>query len=412
MAATLNWYKMPYTYIGREQYNAILESLRADKGMLEIPKTDFRRPCFFDNTFQVIPLTHSSAEIRVTRDLGDGMESTRYKFMNSNETVDEQNDTMSGGAAYDILDGMFYREHGISIFRAYTAQKYKDLFRDLKACVPPQPHFAKPCGILDHGYKADVSSCFPAELSKPLPTLNGCKVVAGMKKPTKDFPFAFYLQSHHIAIYKEFSTRELRSKWYADYYPDMYDDLILPASETTVLCPACKYSFAGVMRELYDGRNRHAENKGVMNKTIGVFHYNNNPRLAHVAAIVLARCIYHMIIRANMLTAEGNEVFHIATDSILWRGKMSRVACDPEEAPKDLGKFMLEEREIRFCIRSTNCYQFEQEDGTVVTRFSGNIPKDVKNKMQLGDVMNYEEQTVRLKRYYKNDEDLFVEAED
>ena len=407
--AVLNWKRLPYTYIGREQYNALLESLRSDPTMEEIPRDDCKRPARFHNTFQVIPLSYTSSEIRVMCNHGEGMDATRFKYMNSNETVDEQNDNMSGGAAYDILDDMFAREHGLSIFRAYTGRKYKDLFKRLKACVPSQPHYARRTKeVLDQGYKADVSSCFPSELAKPLPTLNGCKLVPGRQKPTDEFPFAFYLNSHHMEIKGEFNTRELRTRWYVDYYATIYDDLLPESQDETLLCPVCKYSFAKVMRELYNGRNHHAENKDVMNKTIGVFHYNGNPRLAHVAAVVLARCVYHMNLRADILTSEGNTVYHIATDSILWRGKLSPIVCS---GPKDMGKFMLEEKNVRFFVRSTNCYQFEREDGTVITRFSGNVPKEIKEKMRLGDVEEYKEEAVKLRQYYRDKNGYFLEAD-
>ena len=56
MVITLNWYQEPFEYLSREQFNELLDSLRADPKLEEIPKTDIRRFCFFDNTFQVITL--------------------------------------------------------------------------------------------------------------------------------------------------------------------------------------------------------------------------------------------------------------------------------------------------------------------------------------------------------------------
>ena len=407
---TLNWYQKPYEYLSREEFNTLLDELRADPDLEEIQRTDVRRYCFFDNTFQVIALSKTASEIRVRRDTGEGQEAHRYKYQNSQETAADQNGKMSGGAAYDILDSIFTHRYKISIFKAFTAKEYKELSFRIKRCVPPQIHYAAPSGIEERGYIGDVSSCFPAEASRPLPTLHGSHIVPGRVKPSEDFPFAFYLNSHHIAVYGEFDTREFDNQWYHDYYATQYDDLIdEDLEEETLLCPASEYSFDPVMRKLYNGRKEHAENKDVMNKTIGVFHYNGNPRLAHLSAIIIARSIFKMCIRANWLEAEGNKVYHISTDAILWQGNLSPVVCTDY---KDMGKFMLQERDVRFCIRSANCYQFERTDGTVVTKFSGNVPKAERDAMRLGDIWTYDDARIRIKKICRTEDGHFEEVDD
>ena len=77
MVITLNWYQEPYEYISREEFNELLDSLRADPALEEIPKTDIRRFCFFDNTFQVITLSKTASEIRVRKDFGKGIENVQ-----------------------------------------------------------------------------------------------------------------------------------------------------------------------------------------------------------------------------------------------------------------------------------------------------------------------------------------------
>lgn len=413
--ATLNWFDVRYTFVQREQYNAILESLRKDPEMYEMSESEKRRvarPSYFYNRFMVLEPSPSCSEIRVMRDNGDGMEAIRYKYIATLQSEEDLNENLTGGEAYEILDRMFAREHHRSIFKAYTAQKYKDLFPQLKRCVPSQPHFARRCVVQDHGYKADVSSCFPAELSKSLPTLNGSMLVKGRQKPTKEFPFAFYLESHHLAILGEFHTKELRTRWYEAYYARIYNDLVPDEYETTLLCPACEYTFKNVMRELYDHRKQHAENKDIMNKTIGVFHYTANPRLAHVAAVVIARCIHSMNERADKLEAAGCTVYHIATDAIIWRdpkdSPISIVCTDP--AQKDLGKFMLEEANVCFCVRSISCYQYMDGDGNVVTKFSGNVAEEVRDSFKLGDVLNYKGGEVKIRQCYRDDSGYFREV--
>ena len=414
-AATLNWFNIRFTFVQREQYNAILESLRADPNLHEMSpseKSVVRRISYFYNRFMVIEPSPSCSEIRVVMDRGQGVEAIRYKYIATLQSEEDLNESLTGGEAYEILDRMFAREHHRSIFKAYTAQKYKDLFPKLKKCVPSQPHYAKRCEIMDHGYKADVSSCFPAELSKSLPTLNGSIIVDGRVDPSEEYPFAFYLESHHLAILDEFDTKELRTKWYDNYYAKIYDDLVPEKYEKTLLCPACKYTFKNVMRELYDHRKQHAENKDIMNKTIGVFHYTGNPRLAHVAAVVIARCIYSMNERADALTRAGCTVYHIATDAIIWRdpkdSPLDIVCVDP--AQKDLGKFMLEEANMKFCIRSTSCYQYIDHDGDVITKFSGNVDEEVRSSFKLGDVLTYKGADLKIRQCYRDKDGCFREA--
>ena len=407
---TLNWYLKPYEYLSRDEYNALLDELRADPELEEIPEVKKpRRYAYFANTFQVIPIGNSAAEIRVRKDYGSGQESHRYKYQNSQETAAQQNTGISGGAAYDILDGMFTSRYGKTIFTAFTGKEYKELYFRVKRCVPPQIHYAVPTPEpISNGYKADVSSCFPSELSRILPTMHGSKLLKGRVKPSEEFPFAFYLNSHHLAIYKEFDTRELNNRWYYDYYRTTYVQLMdEDEEEETLLCPASEYSFEPIMRKLYNGRKEHAENKEVMNKTIGVFHYNGNPRLSHLAAVVIARSIYHMCVRANWLEAEGNKVYHIATDAILWEGKLSPCVCT---GAKDMGRFMLEERNISFCVRSANCYQFQREDGTVVTKFSGNVPKEDRDAMKLGEIWQYTDDRLKIKKIQRTEDGHFEEV--
>lgn len=67
-------------------------------------------------------------------------------------------------------------------------------FYGLRACVTPQLCW---CAqkytnkVLDHVYKADISSAFPFEACKRLPTLVGSKDVFERPMPDENFPFVF-----------------------------------------------------------------------------------------------------------------------------------------------------------------------------------------------------------------------------
>jgi len=73
---------------------------------------------------------------------------------------------------------------------------------------------------------------------------------------------------------------------------------------------------------------------------------------------------------------------------------------------------MLEERNISFCVRSANCYQFQREDGTVVTKFSGNVPKEDRDAMKLGDIWQYTDDRLRIKKVQRTEDCHFEEVLD
>ena len=60
-----------------------------------------------------------------------------------------------------------------------------------------------------------------------------------------------------------------------------------------------------------------------------------------------------------------------------------------------------EEKNIKFCVRGCNCYQYEHE-GTVITKFSGKS-EFVRTNMALGDIFNCSEEEIELKDIFKLD---------
>lgn len=395
---TFNWLDEPITYISRDDYNKKLYALRCDSSLQQIMTMHARKSGKFYDTWQHI-VKEQTAELRVYRVSG-GFEIARYKYMNSQLDVEEQNDGFTGAKCYETVDDMFKTVFGLSLERAYGSRKERAIFQEIKECVPIQPHYAEPCQVVEHGYKADVSSCFASQCLKALPTLKGCMRLPGRQKPTPEYPFAFYLKSHHHAIHGEYSSFQFGDTvYYNQYYTRVYNDFVMPSQDETLLCKASAYNLGNIMQRLYDDREAHPENKKIMNAAVGMFHCRNNPKLAHLAAVIIGRCVYDMTIKyPRILNREHNRIYLISTDSIMWSGKPSKATT----TEKKLGNFVSEEENIKFCIRGANCYQYEREDGEVITRYSGQ-PKVARDELNLGDIFTMSSDDIKLDLIYYKD---------
>ena len=327
----------------------------------------------------------------------------RYIWLKDKVIPNDEEDVVdesTGMDAYSAIQEKF-NEHNkttsLSLETVLSGKKYKKEFALIKKCVPTQIQFMNPYykgKIVENVYKADVSSAFPTQVMKDLPTLHGCKCVKGRAEPTEEFPFAFYVNSHHIKTLDGYDSHEMNSVWYNEYYD--CDDALPSEEDYTVLCKKMsdKYhdALAGAFKDCYDHRKEDSFNKFIMNAAIGYFHRNNYPALSFISAIVILRCNIDMIRRCEQLQEEGNTVLFIATDSIAWRGKLSPVAVDE----KYLGSFTYEGKSIRFIGYSCKVYQWEGNDGTCTTKYSG-VKRAVSAKFKFGEI-NYGEHKKKAER--------------
>lgn len=392
----LNWIDEEIEFVDRETFNKTLFNCRKSSHLKNIPNVICRRCGFFYNTFQNLTF-QTSGELRIC-DVKNNL-TKRMKYMNSQLEIDSQNDGITGSYCFERVNDLFVEKNQISIFKAFSGLKYKELYFQLKKCVPKQPHFAKMTEVVESsGFKADVSSAFPFQASKSLPTLHGSKLIEGRVDPSEEYPFAFYLKSHHLKIFNELDSKTFDNRFYFRYYNDVYNDFIPDQFEKTLLCKKSEFSLKDILFDLYSKRKLFPENKKIMNAFIGVMHYNANPQLAHLAVVIIARCVKDMIERAEKIENEGGKVFLISTDSILWKGSESSVV----DYEKKMGAFCYENKNIRFCVRSTNCYQIENESGFVETKFSGKSESFRKN-MKLGEILKLSDVEIELKEIFKKD---------
>lgn len=282
----------------------------------------------------------------------------------------------------------------ISLFKIFSGQKYKAEYEDVKKCVISPFDYCN-----DHFtnrkikvYKADVSSAYPFELTKSLPTFHDCKRINGRVEPTKEYPFAFYIKSRHVKIFNELYTRDFKNTLYP--YRSIGRvwnplDSVKPEDDITILCKEEKeYSkyIQQIAYDLYNGRKEHPEYKIWLNAFIGKLQSNSNPFASCVSAVIIARCAYNMIKRCEVLRNENNIPVLVNTDSISW------ININPSSVyttEKKIGNFVLEYAGTDMYIKSVKAYQYITEEGCK-TVFAG-VKKEISKLIKFGDISNYDE---------------------
>ena len=399
-----NWNKVKPEYVSPVKFNAIINELKSDKDLShyrwESMHIKYRR---IANSWSLHDQI-SRKEIRVNREIevkADEnnniickVEAHKYiwledKVIPSDDDIIDDEET--GIAAYRMIQGKFNEFNNTktcALESLFSGKKYREQYIYTKACVPVQIQFMNPGyigKIVEGVYKADVSSAFPTQIMRDLPTLHDYKIVSGKVEPSEEYPFAFYTKSHHIKTLDGYDSHELKSWYYREYYK--CDDKVKDADETTILCKKMsdKYhkALAEAFKDCYNHRKDDDFNKFVMNASIGYFQRNNNPALSFISAIVILRCNIDMLRRCKQLEKEGNTVLFIATDSIAWKGKLSPVAVDE----KYLGSFTYEGKDIRFLGYSSKVYQWENNEGKCTTKYSG-MKKEESAKLKFGDLLH------------------------
>lgn len=304
----------------------------------------------------------------------------------------------AGIDAYEFVQDKIRELSGddITIRSIFSGKQYKDVYNKVKKCVLSPFDYADPLFTKSQikVSKADVSSAYPTELCKTLPTFHDCKVVEGRKQPDPDYPFAFYVKSHQLAILGEFDTFSFASTLYPYSHQigrKWNPHNMKPEDDETVLCKAeTKYApyIKKTFQEMYDKRKDSPDMKLYMNAFIGFLQLNSDPFASCVSAVVIARCAHNMIERCNKLIKAGNTPVLVNTDSISWIGGHPVEGCY-ETGEKKMGKFMLEYTDIPMIIESVKAYQFMTPDGKVETRYAGVDKQDTKD-WKFGDILSKE----------------------
>lgn len=274
-------------------------------------------------------------------------------------------------------------------FKARTSKSLIEVFgkseHGMKICVPKfidyKSEFFPDYQWLEGVSKEDFSSHFPSQCVGILPTANGMIDIDEYRKPTEDYPFAFYPESGHIAIYGEFDTHDHKAMRYFEgsgkdrlFKPD-YDK----EDKHTILMKAAEFTMAPEIQAAYDRKNaaikgtqEYKDNKTFLLKFIGQFEQNSKMYyeslpFAHIAAVVKWRANIKMM---NLIDKIGFEhIIQICVDGIIHDGRPQGVK------EKKLGNLITEYENARFIQRGFN--QYIITDGVKEDRIHSGLDIDI-----------------------------------
>jgi len=300
-----------------------------------------------------------------------------------NKNIDEKDNTMS------IFKDKFEERTGTTLLNNFGA-----VSQDYKKLVPLPLYyisneFAKEKWI-NNVSKEDYSSQFPSCAMGILPTSIGSVELDGYYGPTEEYPFAFYPDSGHIAIYNEFDTHNYKrmieaysaksesyekdeTKWIANYNNK---------DTKTILMKKANYSleefeyFYNLKNNYAKGTKEYNDAKLLMNKTIGKFHQNNpmfyfGLPFAHVSSVIKWRAnikMFHTLIQIG----EYN-IIQVIVDGIIHKGKPIGTY------EKKLGNLIIEYNNAKFIQRGINAYIIKStsNEERFHAGFDTNISKDI-----------------------------------
>lgn len=262
----------------------------------------------------------------------------------------------------------------------------ENLYSYMVSCVPGYLNYANPdnLGMVNKNInKADVSSAFAFEMSKPLPTMKDHLEYDYRKEPTASYPFAFYSDGT-IAIYNEFNSSYWDRRVYSFVEAKLARDRRIndfeykekPANIKTILCKKSLYTLEAVINKIYQKKKKTNASlyKAMLNFTVGSFWGKEKPKYAHLAAVVIARCANRMLKAHCEIELKGGNVLLIATDAIAWAGPADLIETTKE---KELGNLILEYENAELYMLGAKSYQIKCGD-TYKTFWSG-VRKEVKD---------------------------------
>lgn len=389
--------------VSLDEWNEEIEKAKSSYRKADFEKYPVLRIAKYAGTYDIIQ-TQSYMELRIVS--FKGCKRIRAYFNGSAEQHMIQKENAGMDALMEVQD--LARRYGDGKYRSFkrvfcwgkskpTSQEKSDAKRaytEIKKCVISPFDYA--CnGLIGKEIlvnKADISSAYGSTMQGKLPTLLDHKRIPGRVPPTEEYPFAYYIKSHHLAVYGEFDSRDFIKtrfynrdtyghKWLALDVPEEFDETILCKEET-------RYSntFRKAFKEMYVRRKEDSQFKFYMNACIGMLHLNTDPNCSHLAAVVYGRCVSSMLRRCKAIEDSNGIIALVNTDSISWIGTIPEGLCDSE---KSMGAFVLEETKVPMIVKSVKCYQFIGSNG-LVTKFAGVKKEDIE-RMSFGDIMKVKE---------------------
>ena len=263
--------------------------------------------------------------------------------------------------------------------------------------------------------KVDFSSHFIACSLGELPDAKTAITVDKYVKPTEEYPFAFYPDTHNIAEYNNFDTHELREKWkptdeefkanrnIALWKPENNYDGI---DTKTILMKKAQYTLDDLLQPLYQNKKNsvkgtveYEEAKLLMLKMVGKFEmtdplwYISNP-YAHLAAIIKGRAIKRMDEVIDRIGGKMN-VIEVIVDGLIYKNYKKEVIGDKEEY---LGSLKQEMVCGKGTFRAHNQYVLKEGRNKIKCHagFDTNIESDNIDDWIASDKVNFGKRLAKL----------------
>ena len=282
----------------------------------------------------------------------------------------------AGGNAKKVLTS-WLKDRGMPSM----AEIYGRVSVDFKNCIPRGFYYMNRLMTdvpLDHMNAIDACSQYPSGFVGKMPKFDGesSKLIFGTAKPTEEYPFAFYINSGHLAIFGEFDTHDwLKTPFagvlcpmeekenpesksiYHNYRLDPKRDMtvLMKAADSNPLEEFFKEQYS--IKETKRGTPEYDSAKLVLNSLIGCMHYKDwfyrrsSFQFAHLAAVAIARG-NEKILRKAMEIGVDN-IAMIVVDGINYMGK-TKFGRDE----KSLGEFHQEAFDCEYQQLQMSVYMF------------------------------------------------------
>ncbi len=327
------------------------------------------------------------------------------------------NEGKPGGCfAYNLLNKQFKEKNDLTLRTAFGCIDDKTQWDNWKKMQLPAPmYFNNRLAQInfEHVYKADISSAYPYQATKPLPDAHTAVHYDHYVKPTEEYPFAFYMNSHHIEIYNELKTNRIMmsdmyykiSQWKQENNTSTKHNFDSCEQEHTILMKASEHSLKDLMQRLYDNRNDDPLAKQISVSFFGMLQSIKEDCqrnfMPHVSAVIYARHWDYMSKIYNEIISKGNSVMQIQTDSFVWIGK----PIDSAKQEKCLGGLHSEYENCRFRQNSLGNYVFEKDGKFFGFKHQGKAVPEQFELSKLEDIDNvidteyhYNKQTYKTER--------------
>lgn len=320
--------------------------------------------------------------------------------------IESNDDDITPSECGTELRKVFRDKTGVTLKKAFGTTSSSDI----RLCVPKPLYYIdyNQCNkTLNDVSGIDVTSMYPACVKGSLPDAHTAIEKEGRIKPTEEYPFAFYLKSHHCAEYGVFDTHDYMS---IDFDSTLFKFLcwnslkreliyknVKDEEEITILMKPSKYTFDETIDSIMERKkNGDPLAKAVMNVGIGTLHKNpDNQRglkkgqeiqaYYHFCAIMQGRANIKQINTMNEITKHGGTVLQAIVDSIIYIDN-----CDKEFGidEKILGEYHLDYKRKDFRMANVlNRYVVSDNNEIIKIRLSGDFDSSEIKKIE--DIDNY-----------------------